>query len=344
MTSHQIWYVGIKDTNTGTCGYGEVAPLPGLSAELDADFDKKLFNTLRQIQQVLPKEFSAEDVPLILDKAIPPHLPSLRFGVETALFQLLAHGAFELFPSAFTMGELPLPINGLIWMGSKDHMQQQAIAKPEQGFTCVKMKIGAIHWEEEKSILESLRKQFSADRLIMRVDANGGIKEENANQILSDLQSLQVHSIEQPFAKGNHALTKHYIDRNIVPIALDEELLGVQGKERTALIEKLQPHYLVLKPGLLGGAHIAREWIDIATSFGAGWWITSALESNVGLNAITQFTASLKPKMHQGLGTGALYHNNIPSPLMVSDGHIYYHPERLWGIKQLNALPWQLIN
>jgi o-succinylbenzoate synthase len=340
MREHNIWYVQVQHVESGLIGYGEVAPLPGLSEELDSSFEHQLHTILVRLGKNMPSHFTFGEIPHILQRCVPQHYPSVRFGVETALTQLAANGSFDLYGHAFARAAYGIPINGLVWMGSKDHMQTQANSKPEQGFTCVKMKIGAIRWEDEKAILTSLRQQYSKEQLIIRVDANGSLEEQNAHEILTELQALDIHSIEQPFAKGNHTLTKRFINEQIIPIALDEELLGHFGASKQILIDKLRPPFIVLKPGLLGGAAAIQEWIEIASSYGLGWWITSALESNVGLNAIAQFTATLQPSMHQGLGTGSLYHNNISSPLTVENGLLWYKPMQSWNTTQLDALGW----
>lgn len=258
--------------------------------------------------------------------------PSIQFGVEQ-LFKAKAeyidkksHDDFNpiLFPSEFTKGEKGIPINGLIWMGSEDFMRQQIKTKLEQGFRCIKLKIG-VDWEMEHRILKNLRNEFSSDILELRVDANGGFTFEESQTILKQLAELETHSIEQPIKAGNWEQMAELCENTPLPIALDEELIGVfYPDEKRNLLEQIKPQYVILKPSLVGGWRGSEEWIEAAEKTGAGWWITSALESNIGLNAIAQWAFTLNNPMPQGLGTGGLFENNFYSKLKLIGDQLYF--------------------
>ena len=197
-------------------------------------------------------------------------------------------------------------------MGNIEFMQMQIEEKLQQGYKIIKLKIGAIHWQEEHELLKMLRNSFSADQLEIRVDANGAFDEETAKTVLNQLGILKIHSIEQPIKKGNWRALERLCKNTPVPIALDEELIGItKTSEKKELLKAVKPQYLILKPGLMGGFSSCDEWIKIASAHNIGYWVTSALESNIGLNAIAQWTFTLNNPMPQGLGTGGLYTNNI---------------------------------
>ena len=253
--------------------------------------------------------------------------PSIQFGVEQAFRSVVAPQWYELFPSNFTKGKDAIPINGLIWMGSPDFMKEQIKEKLAQGFRCIKMKIGAIDFEEEYRILKALRNEFSASDIEIRVDANGAFQATEALRYLERLATLQLHSIEQPIRAGQWEAMAELCEQTPLPIALDEELIGIfTREEKQRLLREIQPQYIILKPSLIGGYSGSEEWITLAETLGIGWWVTSALESNIGLNAIAQWTYTLRNPMPQGLGTGTLYTNNIPFPLYVENGHIGFNP------------------
>jgi len=250
-----------------------------------------------------------------------------------ALKDLQTQHPMIFFPSPFTKGEQAMDINGLIWMGEKDFMFSQVEQKLEQGFDCIKLKIGAIDWKEELSLLKHIRKRFPAERVELRVDANGAFTAKNALGKLEELAELKIHSIEQPIKAGQWNAMANLCNNSPVPVALDEELIGItECKIKNELIEKVQPQYIILKPSLLGGFNESEEWIDIAEKFDTGWWVTSALESNVGLNAIAQWTFTFGNTMPQGLGTGKLYTNNISAPLEISNGQLHYNPDKEWDL------------
>ncbi len=283
-------------------GMGECALFRGLSADDRKNYEEKLEEVCQRIEEVKMEELE--------------EWSSIRFGVEMALQDLAMGGRQLYFPSAFTEGRLAIEINGLIWMGDKSTMLQRIQQKLEAGFHCIKLKIGAIDFEAELSLLQYIRERFSREKVELRVDANGAFAPEEAMSKLEALAAFGLHSIEQPIRQGQWEEMAHLCRETPIPIALDEELIGVYGrKKKLELLEKVQPQYIILKPALCGGFSGAREWIELAEKRGIGWWVTSALESNIGLNALAQWVATLGNPMPQGLGTGQLYTNNLWSPL-----------------------------
>lgn len=219
-------------------------------------------------------------------------------------------------------------------MGNKDFMIHQVEEKLAAGFTCLKLKIGAIDFTSELEILRSIRNRFPASQLEIRVDANGAFSPENAQEKLEQLAEFELHSIEQPIKQGQFSEMKRLCENSPFPIALDEELIGVSEKtEKEKLLDFIQPQYIILKPTLIGGITAAEEWIELAEKRKIGWWVTSALESNIGLNVISQWVAMLKTTNFQGLGTGTLFSNNMESPLYISKGNIFYDPEKSWNLE-----------
>ncbi|MDA3906817.1 MAG: o-succinylbenzoate synthase [Bacteroidales bacterium] len=262
--------------------------------------------------------------------------PSIRFGLEMAFLDFLKGGKRILFSSNFTMGSQGIPINGLIWMGDKSFMKEQIQKKIGQGYHCLKLKIGAIDFEEELDLIKAIRREFSKDILELRVDANGAFKPEDAFAKLDALAKLQIHSIEQPIRQGQVEEMATLCAKTPLPIALDEELIGVLNADLKAkLLDKIKPQYIILKPSLVGGFRASEEWIQLADKRYIPWWITSALESNIGLNAIAQWTYSLKNLNYQGLGTGQLFKNNIISPLQIKQAELWHIPEQNWELNSL---------
>ena len=258
--------------------------------------------------------------------------PSIQFGLEQALLSLESEDKYDLFPSNFSKGLDRIAINGLIWMGAESFMNEQISSKLKEGFTTLKMKIGAIDFNTELDILKGIRNQHDPSDLELRVDANGAFSMENALEKLEKLATFGIHSIEQPIKAGQIESMRELCDSSPIPIALDEELIGVLGrKQKQALLASIKPQYIILKPSLIGGFQGSLEWINIAKGLGIGWWITSALESNIGLSAIAQFTYTLNNELPQGLGTGALFSNNIEAPLFVSAGELGYDSKQNWG-------------
>lgn len=292
-------------------GIGECALFRGLSFDDDDDYEAALEWTCRNIN------LSLDD----LREELVNH-PSIIFGVEQALLNL-KHQNELYFPSDFTDGKDSIKINGLIWMGTSDFMKEQLEEKLHQGFSCIKLKIG-VDWNSEKQILQSLRKQFPKEKIELRVDANGAFLPEQAKIVLQELAGLDIHSIEQPIKSGDWKAMAELCKSTPTPIALDEELIGVLNYEsKQTLLQKIKPQYIILKPSLVGGFSGTDEWIYLAEKNNIGWWITSALESNIGLNAIAQYTYTKKNPMPQGLGTGSLFTNNFETPL-------HLESERLW--------------
>lgn len=313
-------------------GWGEAAPLRGLSVDDRPDFEDQLAEIcLRMHQFDLPK--TTEEVLGLVQNLVSHDLPAIRFAFETALLDCLRGGERIIFDNEFSRGESYLPINGLIWMGNPDFMQAQIEQKLAQGFSCIKMKIGALDFEQECSLLASIRKRYPADEITLRLDANGAFSPDDALRKLNKLADFQIHSIEQPISPNQWITLRQLCRESPIPIALDEELIGKSNySSKQNLLESVQSPYIILKPSLLGGFQATLDWIKIAQKLQIGWWITSALESNIGLNAISQFTANFLVQMPQGLGTGNLFHNNIASPLELEGERLYYRPQKNWEI------------
>ena len=318
MNQKETWFLVLKENDK--YGIGECGILRGLSYDDRPDFVEKLRWTCHNIQE-------NEDV-LFSELA---EFPAIKFGLEQAFRSLKSDNPFHLHSSDFLEKEMPIPINGLVWMGNKDFMFQQINQKIEAGFDCIKMKIGAIDFETELELLKYIRTHFSESDIELRVDANGAFHPSEALDKLGRLASYKIHSIEQPIRQGQWEEMAQLCQQTPLPIALDEELIGVVDvTKRAQLLQTIQPQYIILKPSLLGGYADSIEWIKLAEDTKADWWITSALESNIGLNAIAQFTATLNNNLPQGLGTGALYTNNLESPLEVSKGGLYYRQGVNW--------------
>lgn len=326
MTQKETWYIILKHNDT--FGIGECGILRGLSVDDVPDYEQKLHWTCDNIH--LGKEELLHQL---------REFPSIQFGLEQAFLSLQSNNPFELFPSDFTQKESPIPINGLIWMGDEAYMLKQLEQKLKSGFGCIKMKIGAIDFEKEISILKSIRNNFSPEQIELRVDANGAFSPSEAMEKLERLSIFKIHSIEQPIKAGQWDEMAELCAETPLPIALDEELIGVfDVTEKTKLLQTIQPQYIILKPSLVGGIKGSQEWIDLAKKQNIGWWITSALESNIGLNAIAQFTYSLQTTMPQGLGTGSLFTNNIESPLEVSEGKLFYRQSNVWNMDLIQTI------
>ena len=311
-TTRRVWYLHLtSDSQPGREGIGECAPLPNLSCDDLPHYEQLLSSLCQEAAQ------SGIDY-----ERLRPY-PSILFGLETA-FRHFERGTASLWDTPFSRGEQGIPINGLIWMGSYTQMLAQIEAKMQAGFRCIKLKIGAIHFEEELSLLKMIRRHFSAKEIELRVDANGAFSPAEALEKLKRLSELDLHSIEQPIRAGQWDSMAHLSQLSPLPIALDEELIGVHSTSRKKeLLETIHPQYIILKPSLHGGLRGSQEWIAAASQLGIGWWITSALESNIGLNAIAQWCATLHNPLPQGLGTGALFTDNIPMPLEVRGDELW---------------------
>lgn len=302
----------LEISEDGKKGIGECALFRGLSFDDRPDYEDKL--------QWLCEHIHLN--PEALKEAL-KEFPSIWFGYEQAILNLKEGGKLY-FPSEFTERKAAIIINGLIWMGDVAYMQEQIQDKLDQGFHCIKLKIG-VDWGSEYKILQQLRAKFSADLLELRVDANGGFTKDEASTVLQQLADLHIHSIEQPIKAGNVNDMAELCVKTPIPIALDEELIGViDFNEKRRLLETVKPQYIILKPSLIGGISGSDEWIALAEEQNIGWWITSALESNIGLNAIAQYTFTKKNPMPQGLGTGALFTNNFESDLELKGELLYF--------------------
>lgn len=321
LKTKETWFLKITDgENTGV---GECGILRGLSYDDRPDYEKKLLWTCKHITK--GKDWLWQEL---------MEYPSIQMGVEMAFMSLKASNPFMFIPSDFTQGKQAIDINGLIWMGDEGFMKSQVSQLMEKGFSCIKMKIGAIDTKQELEILASIRKQFDKDKITLRVDANGGFAFAQAQHILRDLAALNIHSIEQPIATGNWQEMAQLCADTPTPIALDEELIGITDyAKKRKLLESIRPQYIILKPSFIGGFKGSQEWIELANELDIGWWVTSALESNIGLNAIAQWTYAIHAKGPQGLGTGSLYTNNIPAPLEVKNGTLQYNPGIDWDFK-----------
>ena len=303
------WF--IEFTENDKKGVGECSLLSGLSYDDTPGFENQLALLCSAINQRTPL----------------PDLqqwPAIRMGYEMALLDLAQDQPFELYPSDFSNGKDCIPINGLVWMGTFDYMSQQIKSLLEKGFDCIKLKIGAIHCEEELALLTQIRKEFDAKEVKLRVDANGAFAPGDALEKLKRLSDFDLHSIEQPIAVNQWQAMRYLSEKSPLPIALDEELIGRFSEEEClTLLDVIQPAFIILKPSLLGGFRASSQWIQWAERQGIGWWVTSALESNVGLNAIAQWTYQQEYKGHQGLGTGSLFTNNFESPLVIKKGCLW---------------------
>ena len=317
LTTKETYILEIS--KEGKKGIGECAIFRGLSYDDVPEYEEKLKWLCQNINQdfdILKKELK--------------HFPSIIFGLEQA-FLNLKNGSDLYFPSDFTEGKDFIKINGLIWMGNADFMQKQIEEKLEKGFNCIKLKIG-VDWESEKKVIQKLREKFPAEVIELRVDANGAFSFEEAKIVLQELAELKIHSIEQPIKKSEvrnlkseDSMMAKLCAETPTPIALDEELIGiVDFEEKKKLLELIKPQYIILKPALVGGFSGSDEWISIAESLNIGWWITSALESNIGLNAICQYTYNKKNPLPQGLGTGALFTNNFKTNLHLEGDKMWY--------------------
>ena len=319
LKTKETWFLYLS--KEGKFGVGECGFFRGLSIDDRPDYEDKLKWVCNNIELGLD---------ILLAKTI--HFPSIQIGLEQAFLSLQSTSPYKLFVSNFTESNKAIDINGLIWMGDREFMNDQIKEKIAQGFRCLKMKIGAIDFATEIQLLASIRKEFSINDIELRVDANGAFKPSEALEKLKILSNYDLHSIEQPIRQGHYQEMALLCEETPLPIALDEELIGVfDVTKRTKMLQIIKPQYIILKPSLVGGFKESLEWIELAKEYGIGWWVTSALESNIGLNAIAQWTATLKSSMPQGLGTGGLFTNNFDSPLEVYKGGLYYNKNKNWN-------------
>lgn len=314
-TTRKVWYLHLTSPDfPGRVGIGECAPLPALSCDDLPDYEVILAKACRRLEE----RQGRLDVDSLCD------YPSILFGLETAIRHFFA-GSWALCDTAFSRGEAGIPINGLIWMGDFDKMLSQIEKKMGAGFRCIKLKIGAINFEEELALLRHIRTRFSSKEIELRVDANGAFSPVDAMEKLKRLSELDLHSIEQPIRAGQWEEMARLTSESPLPIALDEELIGcntLEGKQK--LLSAIRPQYIILKPSLHGGVCGGNEWISEAEKRQIGWWITSALESNIGLNAIAQWCATFDNPLPQGLGTGLLFTDNVEMPLEIRKDCLWF--------------------
>jgi o-succinylbenzoate synthase len=327
LTQKTSWFICLEEA--GVCGWGECSPIAGLSPEpfeiLEAKISTVLEEWVRHPEAILdPSSAWVEELML---------WPSLRFALETAYLDFNNGGRHLIFDTDFFQGKQAIPINGLVWMNTMTHMEQQVENKIQQGFQCIKLKIGHHPVEQELALLKQLRNRFPKEFMTIRVDANGAYTLENIVPVLEALAALGVHSIEQPIRAGDHEGMARLCRESPVPIALDEELIVPLSRvEKMVLLAQLKPQYIVLKPSLHGGIMGCKAWIEAAEAQGIAWWMTSYLESAIGLNAIAQLVSTYPSLSYQGLGTGQLYTKTIASPLEVKQGRLLYNPLKSWEI------------
>ena len=323
------WILSVRLSN-GLIALGECSVIPGLSPDFidEHSYEKKLDELKKDVEsnwteqefQLMSVFTSLKWTAFIQKLAM---YPSMIFGIETLARDIFNGGKGLIFESAFTRKERSIPINGLIWMGDESFMLEQMEEKLADGFSTIKMKVGAIEWKKEYALLEQLRRRFSSQELTLRADANGAFTPDSVIPILTQLSELDVHSIEQPIQPGQITAMSELCKHSPIGIALDEEMIGIHEREqKEVLLKMIAPQFIVLKPSLHGGMIGCSEWIQLAEENQIAWWMTSALESAIGLNAIAQFTATFSDLLPQGLGTGGLYTNNFDSSLVVSKGQL----------------------
>lgn len=319
MNYKETYFIKIwNEENPDIFGIGECALFKGLGADDKPDYEQWLQHYCDNINIINISEIAYS---------------SIRFGIETALLDLKNGGKRLIFPSKWVEGSNPIQINGLIWMGSYAEMLKRLEEKLELGFSCIKLKIGGIEFNKEIKLLRFIRSNFPAADLQLRLDANGAFSPSTALTRLEQLAKYDIHSIEQPIKQHQWAEMAEICRQSPIPIALDEELIGIDAiEQKSEMLHTINPAYIILKPSLCGGFLGSEQWIKLANDMKIGWWATSALESNIGLNAIAQWVSTLKTTMPQGLGTGNLYTNNIVSPISQIDDILTYNTNSKWDI------------
>ena len=331
LAEHVAWYLYLaSDDAPHRFGLGEAAPLAGLSPDHGPGFAAAVADLCARFNAAAFTEFLAPAAPAFVG----PGLPALAFALETAALDFARGGRRQLYANAFSEGRATLPINGLVWMGDAGFMREQIEQKLAAGYACLKLKIGSLDFATELALLAEIRAVAGPERLVLRVDANGAFAPADAPEKLRQLADFAVHSVEQPIAAGQPTAMAALCRQSPVPVALDEELIALMDAgQQAALLDAVRPAYVVLKPTLLGGHAATRRWIALAEARGIGWWLTSALESNVGLNAVAQLAGEYDlAGFAQGLGTGQLYHNNVAAPLHVAAGTLRYDPAGPWEL------------
>ena len=307
---------------------GECSIIPGLSPDYpsEEEYEQKIKWVCESFNQLIETENQQHILSFFCNEL--RSFPSILFGIETVVFNFNLTKGQDPFKSDFSIGDKGILINGLIWMGTEDFMISQLKEKVQAGFAVLKLKIGAIEWSKELRILKLIRSQYG-NQFQVRVDANGAFDKSQVREVLKSLKELDIHSIEQPVEKGNQNLMRELCQEEILPIALDEELIGIHNfDEKRCLLQRIKPQYIILKPSLHGGIIGCNEWIELSNSMGIGWWITSALESNIGLEMIARFAASFDLLLAQGLGTGGLFLNNFKSDLVIKEGYLFLNNEK----------------
>jgi len=339
MTEKTSWFVRLwDDSNSKVYGLGECGPLQGLSKEQGPELEmlvNEAINSFQSKNLLLP---TGDGLAAITDffqsNKISREHSSIAFALETALLDLMQGGKRQIFKNKF-IEQAPIPINGLVWMGGLDFMLQQVEIKIRDGYRCVKLKVGGLDFEKECDVLQYIRRKYFRDNIEIRLDANGAFKKEDALDKINSLKRFNVHSIEQPIKPGLPEM-EEICAKSPIPIAFDEELIGIHSPdEKEKLLSCLKPQFIILKPTLHGGFLGCDEWIRVAEKQNIGWWVTSALESNIGLNAIAQFTSQYPSTLYHGLGTGQIYTNNFPSPLLAEKGLLQHQPKEKWDLTGL---------
>lgn len=314
-TSKNSWVIELH--HNGLVGKGEASPLPDLSVDGQVNLDAVLKNAQEQIREGHPIETVISEL---------QNYPSLVFALQCAQLDLLGGGSGLLFKSPFTTGAMGIRINGLVWMSDIENMYLQAEQKIAQGFSCLKFKVGAQDHDDECRLLEKIRRKYSAFKLEIRLDANGAFAFEEANEMIKDFARFEIHSLEQPIKPGQWNAMAEVCAKSAINIALDEELIGVKNESISSLLNTIKPTYIILKPTLLGGFSVCENWINEAEKMNIGWWVTSALEGNIGLSHIAQWVSTKNTTFAQGLGTGALFKNNFPSDLQLEGETLWFKP------------------
>ena len=350
MRDKNSWFIKIwEEEIPEVFGIGECGPLPGLSVEDNSGLEAVIAQTAEKINKgklKLPEmnwssSGNNKEVYAWLTEHVGEDIlrnnPSITFALETALHDLGQGGVRLIFDTSFVMGQ-PIPINGLVWMGGLDFMLQQIEIKIRDGFRCIKLKVGGLDFEKECHILQYVRRKYFRENIVIRLDANVGFKPDEVLYKLNEFSKFDIHSIEQPIRTRSDELPL-LCKNSPIPVALDEELIGVVDRfAKEELLDRIKPAYLILKPTLHGGFFSSAEWIILAEERQIGWWITSALESNIGLNAIAQFASTYPIQLPQGLGTGTIYTDNVPSPLQVKNGCLGYNSGETWDLSSFESL------
>lgn len=336
LRERHVFFISIS--NGQNTSWGEAGTLPGLSIDDVPEYTQRVFQLSELIEPITEWVNSKTTFDYAIEALNLEQFPSISFAVESALTGLQQGVPFRMYDTDFFGSKQGISINGLVWMDNSESMLKQAEEKIEQGYSCVKLKIGALDFDEECRMLEAIRKKYSAYQLELRVDANGAFSTDTALEQLRELNRFELHSIEQPVKVNQWDLMEELCAKSKLAIALDEELIGVSPSGAgDRMLRKIKPAYIILKPSLVGGFTRCNQWIQAAQHNRIDYWITSALESNIGLSAIAQYTSTLPITIPQGLGTGQLYTNNIPSPLQIRGGYLHYSADTLWDMTQVTA-------